>query len=206
MKIPSKPGCFHLMCQMQMLDHIAAHSLMVSRVALLLSDHLLQQNLSIDRDLVATAAILHDITKPRSLSTGENHAETGEVLLRDLGFPAVGRIVGQHVVLDDYPASHPPTEAAIVNYADKRVLNDRIVSLAERMEYILDRYGRTPEREQKLRWLWNKTIDLERKLFTFIPFQPDGLFAHIDMHRFESDYTAYLRHKANGGQAKASAK
>ena len=202
MKTPAKRNCFHLMFQMQMMDHIAAHSLMVCRVALLLSDHLLQQGVPIDRDLVATAAILHDITKPRSFSTGENHAQTGEILLRDMGFPAVGRIVGQHVVLDEYPVSQTPSEAEIVNYADKRVLNDQVVSLAVRMNYILDRYGKTTEREQKLRWLWDKTIDLEHKLFSFVAFPPDGLAAHIDQNRFDADYAAYLRQKANGGQAK----
>jgi uncharacterized protein len=203
MRIPSKIECFQLMTQMRMLDHIAAHSLMVSRVALLLTDRLIRQGASVHRGLVATAALLHDITKPRSLTTGENHAETGGELLRDLGFPELGRIVAQHVVLERDSTARFPTEAEIVNYADKRVLNDQVVTLAERMDYILARYGRTPALKQKLQALWNRTIVLEKKIFAAAVFRPERLADRTDLKKFDADYASYLRHKHNGRQASA---
>ena len=39
----------------------------------------------------------------------------------------------------------PLREAEVVNYADKRVLHARVVSLAERFADLKVRYGRTPE-------------------------------------------------------------
>jgi putative nucleotidyltransferase with HDIG domain len=180
MRIPSKIECFQLMTQMRMLDHIAAHSLMVSRVALLLTDRLIRQGASVHRGLVATAALLHDITKPRSLTTGENHAETGGELLRDLGFPELGRIVAQHVLLERDSTARFPTEAEIVNYADKRVLHDRIVSLDERMAYILERYGDTPEYRARLRWLWDISNLQEKRIFAEMPFSPAGIELHME--------------------------
>lgn len=201
MRTPSKLECFQLMLQMAMMDHIAAHCLMVRRVGLLLADHLDRQGVPVHRNLVASAAMLHDITKSRSLTTGENHAETGGLFLRNLGFSEIGHIVEQHVVLDDSPPSRFPTETEIVNYADKRVLNDKIVSLSVRMDYILDRYGQTRALEKKLRWLWEKSVDLEEKIFALIPFTPEELMAHTDPKKFEADYADYLRYKDNAGQA-----
>jgi putative nucleotidyltransferase with HDIG domain len=200
MHIPSKIECFELMTRMRMPDHIAAHSLMVRRVALLLTDRLTRQGASVYRSLVAASALLHDITKPRSLTTGENHAATGGELMQDLGFPEVGRIVAQHVLLECDAQAGFPTEAEIVNYADKRVLDDRVVTLTERMDYILARYGRTPARKQKLQALWDRTIVLEKKIFAAAVFSPEGLAGHSDLEKFTADYAGYLRHKHNGGQ------
>jgi uncharacterized protein len=87
----------------------------------------------------------------------------------------VGRIVSQHVRLEQQVGTAFPTAAQIVNYADKRVLHDRIVSLAERMGYILERYGVNPERKRDLESLWEKTERLQESLFALLPFAPDDL-------------------------------
>lgn len=172
-KIPSEEECRRLAAGMGMMEHIAAHSLQVCRVALLIADHLKQDGL--DRELIRAAALLHDITKTRSLETREDHAETGERLLAGLGYPEVGRIVGQHVHLEDRGAFAQPTEAGIVNYADKRVLHEEIVPLGERMGYILEKYGRTPERKRELLLLWKKTEIFEKRLFDRLPFAPGDI-------------------------------
>jgi uncharacterized protein len=172
-KIPSEGDCHRLISEMGMMEHIVAHSLQVCRVALFLTDRL--DLSSLNRELIQAAALLHDITKTRSFRTQEAHAETGEHLLAGLGYPEVGRIVGQHVRLNHYHAEAIPTEAAIVNYADKRVLHDRIVSLGERMEYILERYGQEADRRRYILLLWEKTRELEEGLFGRLPFVPDDL-------------------------------
>ena len=75
MQIPTIEQCYHLMCEMKMMDHIVRHSLQVCRVATFLA-----QNLNADSitgsiiDLIRAAALLHDITKTRSFKTEENHA------------------------------------------------------------------------------------------------------------------------------------
>jgi putative nucleotidyltransferase with HDIG domain len=175
MRIPSKRQCFELFRDMRMLDHIVAHSLQVCRVALLIADRLEEGPLRLNRDLIQAAALLHDITKTRSFTTGENHAQSGEGLLGELGFPEVGYIVGRHVRLDRYDAGQPIAEVEVVNYADKRVLHDRVVSLEERMAYILERYGREADFRQRLQWLWEQTRLLEERLFTRLPFAPEAL-------------------------------
>jgi putative nucleotidyltransferase with HDIG domain len=155
--------------------HIQDHSCMVCRVALVLTDGLIDAGMGINRPLVEAAALLHDITKPRSFKTGENHAQTGGAYLVSLGFPEVGQIVRQHVVLDHYCSGNTPSEAEVVNYADKRVLHDRVVSLDNRMTYIYERYARTPERQELLQELWRNTRNLERRLFSYLTFTPDRI-------------------------------
>jgi len=193
MEIPTKPACFKMMNEMGMMDHIVAHSLMVCRVSILLADTLAGQGISIDRRLVSSSSLLHDITKTRSFSTGENHALTGDTFLREKNYPELASIVGAHVRLSAYSSSTNPSETEIVNYADKRVLHDQVVTLKERMTYILERYGKSREMDRKLQLLWDKTVELETKLFEFMPFSPDELEHHIDMEKYRADLIAYGR-------------
>jgi uncharacterized protein len=174
-RIPSRKQCYQLLHQMEMPDHIVAHSLQVCRVAIVLVEDLKTCRMNLNQDLIEASALLHDITKTRSFKTNENHAVTGNQLLTGLGYPEVGHIVGQHVRLDEYLSSEPLNEAEIVNYADKRVLHDEVVSLRARMCYILKRYGKEPEHRQRIRWLWEKTEQLEDRLFSWLSFPPHKL-------------------------------
>jgi putative nucleotidyltransferase with HDIG domain len=167
------------MCRMQMLENIVAHSIQVYRVGMCLVDHLKLQDCQLNGQLVQAAALLHDITKTRSFETEENHALTGEQVLTDFGYPQVGNLVRQHVRLDNYSEAQNLSEAVIVNYADKRVLHDRVVSLDERMGYIQERYGTQPEHKRRIQLLWEKTAALEKHIFKLLPFSPDELDHHL---------------------------
>jgi putative nucleotidyltransferase with HDIG domain len=164
------------MADMEMMDHIIAHSIQVSRVAVLITDSLNDGGAKLNLDLVRTAALLHDITKTRSLKTAEPHSLTGAKLLCEWGYPDVGNIVGQHVRLNEYSMTSDPHEEEIVNYADKRVLHDRVVSLDKRMDYIMQKYGdNKEENRRRILWLWDKTKELEEKFFKNMPFLPEDL-------------------------------
>lgn len=173
---PTPDQCRRMMAAMDMPAHIVAHSTQVSRVALWLCDAINRVAPRLDRDLVQAAGLLHDITKARSFSTGENHAASGEIYLAQQGFGRVGRIVAQHVKLDVFDPAGDPSEAEVVNYADKRVLHDRIVSLDHRMAYILEIYGADdPSRQQRILGLWEETRRLEAKLFGELTCGPEAV-------------------------------
>jgi len=169
-----KEAC-RLFCDMEMLAHIQDHSFQVCNVALFLADRLKPAGVCLNRNLIESAALLHDITKTRSLTTRENHARTGGQLLAAMGYREVGDIIRQHVMLDDYDGDGPPGEAHIVNYADKRVLHDKVVSLEQRKEYILQRYGVEPSVRERILLLWKKTERLERRIFYHLSFLPQDL-------------------------------
>lgn len=179
------------MCEMKMMDHIAAHSIRVCQVAMFLVDHLNAHVGDLNRDLIQASALCHDITKTRSFETGENHADTARDLLRNSGYPEVSRIVGQHVRLDAYVMSGAVSEAEIVNYSDKRVLHDRVVSLEERFDYIMERYARDGEDRERIRFLTGKTAELGRRIFDRLPFTPDALERHLDPEIYKLDLNAY---------------
>jgi uncharacterized protein len=191
MQIPTIEQCYHLMCDMKMMDHIVAHSMQVCRVATFLTDHLKAQQNHLNFNLIRAAALLHDITKTRSFNTDENHALTGDQFLTDRGYPEVGDLVRQHVVLDDYSTSKIPVEADIINYADKRVLHDEIVDLDRRLDYILERYAKKAEDRERISLLWKKTKHLENIIFSELPLSPGDLNRILNAKDQSLDLTEY---------------
>lgn len=169
------------------------HSLTVCHVAITLTDLLLKNGWKLNRDLVRASAMLHDITKTRSFETGENHAQTGGVLLEQMGYESVGSIVAQHVCLDTYEAPLMIGEVQIVNYADKRVLHDQIVSLEDRKNYIIERYGHMPEAAGKIEWVWRETLKIEAALFNAIGYAPDCLLELLQPEKLRRDYSKYCK-------------
>ena len=193
MKIPTVNQCYQMISEMQMMDHIVIHSLQVCRVATFLTGHLNKQNYGLNFDLIQSAALLHDITKTRSFKTREDHALTGGLYLAKRGYPEIGELVRQHVSLDDYPHPVELGERQIINYADKRVLHDQVVSLDKRMDYILEKYGETPELTEQIHWLWEKTVELEAKIFDDLTVVPRELNRLLNNWDFTQDFAAYQK-------------
>ncbi|MBW2650223.1 MAG: HDIG domain-containing protein [Deltaproteobacteria bacterium] len=172
MRIPARRECYHIMYRMKMMDHIVVHSIQVCRVAMFLANSL---EADINPDLVQAAALLHDITKTRSIETREDH------------------IVGQHVLLDEYFASDSPTEADVVNYADKRVVHDKVATLTQRIDYIMERYGIEPKRREYIRMLCERTKTLEERLFHFCSFSPADLETLLGPDNCFAEFSDYSR-------------
>jgi putative nucleotidyltransferase with HDIG domain len=151
------------MAQYGMLPNIIAHSLQVMRVSLAVTDHL-KNGVSVNRDLVAAAALLHDITKTRSFVTKERHDASGGELLRELGFPRVAEIVEQHVTIRNVNLHGELEEREIVYYADKRVLHETIVTIDERVNDIMQRYGAVEEIRSLILQNKSQVFTVERKI------------------------------------------
>ena len=180
--IPSIEMCFHLMDKYQMLENIKAHSIVVTKVAHLIARGLRDAGLDISLKKTTAGALLHDIGKTDSLYSGENHSEIGQQICLQNHFYEIADIVREHVILKDYNLSDNYSEKEIVYYSDKRVNHDKIVTLEERLNYILGRYGRNQER---LHQLITKNFELckkvEEKLFSKLDFSHESL-AHLVKH------------------------
>jgi putative nucleotidyltransferase with HDIG domain len=179
--IPNLAACAALMEQHGMLANIRAHSLVVARIAELLATELRKTSIQPpELQLCVSGALLHDIAKTPCLTSGCNHAKEGAELCRSLGFPEIAEIVAGHVVLPDFS---PERYAAgifsaqeIVYYADKRVRHDQIVSLPERLDYILDKYSGGDARKQEgIQENFRRCEQLENHMFSFLDFIPDSL-------------------------------
>lgn len=180
---PSLAECIGLMEQYGMLANIRHHSLVVARLAEQLHAGLCAfapERPPTDRNLVISGALLHDIAKTPCLGSNCDHAKAGAEICRQHRFPEIAAIVEQHVILWDYDperyqAGHF-TAREIVYYADKRVRHNVVVNLNERLEYILDHYGKgNSERRKLIRENFNKCITLEHHLFHWLPFGPKDL-------------------------------
>jgi len=156
-----------------MLPNIREHSFRVMEVASFLAEALAAAGFDLHLPLVTVGALLHDLGKTPCLGTLTNHAELGAGFLEELGYPHVAQVVREHVHLDgNILDPRPLREAEIVNYADKRVLHEEVVTLAARFADLKVRYGRTPEALARIQATEVRARVLEDKLFAPLSLTP----------------------------------
>jgi len=182
--VPDIAQCFRYMDKYAMLPNIRRHSIIVARVAWQIVEELNTSELATasvsDQEFVIAGALLHDIAKTPCLKKDCDHAQTGAEICNRLGYPEIACIVAEHVILKDYDISRYRqgifTAREVIYYADKRVRHEEIVSLDDRLEYILENYGMG---DQVLHGLikenFDKCVQLEQYFFSFLPFPPDLL-------------------------------
>lgn len=195
--VPSINECLALMDEHKMLDHIKAHSFKVARVAETLILKMDQSKIGKslpNLQLVLAGALLHDIAKTHCLNNKCNHARLGGDICIELGYTDIGEIVREHVMLCDFSPNRYQQgkfmAKEIVYYSDKRVMHDTIVSLDERLDYIIEYYGNNSEKRHRLiRKNFQLCRDIEEHLFSFINFAPDDLDQYVSSKPFtQTDY------------------
>ena len=139
MAIPTKEQCLKILQDNNVPDNIIAHSKAVCDFAMKVVGLLEKKGINVNRGLIAAGALLHDIKK-----LSANHVIGGYELVKSLGFPEVATIIKKHGLyyLEDEEFIPQTWEEKIVFYADKRVKDDKIVSIGERFEYIKQRYNK----------------------------------------------------------------
>jgi len=182
LNLPDPPTCLAILARHNTPDHVIRHSQAVCVVALHLTHKLFSQGYPLNEALVRAAALLHDVTKAYSFKVRLDHALTGAKLLKKLGYPEVGQIVGQHVRLSRSRPKGRISEVEIVNYADKRVVDDRITTLRERLHYIRSRYGRSPEALARIDKFSSLSFQLEEEIFAVLPDGPEQLL-QVDVEK-----------------------
>lgn len=181
--VPSPAACLALMAEFGMLAHIREHSLLVQEVACTLGRELMAVGHELDLDLIAAGALLHDLGKTPCLGTDQDHALWGAAVLTARGYPAVAQVVAEHVrVNQDGTDPRPLREAEVVNYADKRVLHTRVVSLTARFADLKRRYGRTAAILSRIQANEEISFRLEAKIFASLSITPDDLM-HLNQRR-----------------------
>jgi uncharacterized protein len=172
MSIPSRKQCLALMEHIGMPAHIQKHSIMVAEVAVYLGCLLNRNSTRLNLPLVEASALLHDLGKSESLKTGEKHEEVGARMLRERGYFLLAPIVQEHVSMDPEWLKGPISESLLVNYADKRVKHDEIVSVEERFYDLGMRYGRTKERKAAILDRLQLYLILEKRIFGHLTVAP----------------------------------
>lgn len=175
--LPDPETCREILAEHQVPPHIRRHSEQVARIARRLANELRQcGGATLDAALVEAGALLHDVAKAPCLASHRDHALEGGRILRGLGYEEIAAIVERHVELGAWEPEGEVTEAEVLNYSDKRVRHEEVVSLSDRFEDLLLRYGKKSEEARaRICRTWQTMLELERKIFAHLPFGPEGL-------------------------------
>ncbi len=174
--IPSEKQCIEFMDVYEMPRHIRDHSVMVEKIATMLTVALRETGVILSLEMVRAGALLHDIAKFSCLGSGEDHSAKGREICILNGLDEVAEIVGEHVRIMDHRMEGPITEKEIVYYSDKRVNHDAVVTLEERLRYLLERYASGMHSVGRA-IMENFEIcrQVERKIFRGLGFRPEDL-------------------------------
>lgn len=148
---PDEKACIFLWNKYEMLPNIREHSLTVAKIASAIAKAAFQQGYSINPALVKAAALLHDLAKTWCIRHGGSHAQLGASwALMETGNYGISQGVLLHV---HWPWKLPEGEnlcilPIIIMYADKRVKHSVCVTLKERFDDLLIRYGKTTQARQ----------------------------------------------------------
>lgn len=113
-------------------------------------------------NLIKKAALVHDIARME-----RHHAEAGADILKKEGYADLVELVRRHHSVDPVCADEncPVAMEELFFYADKRVKEDRIVTLEERFQSSFQKCN-TEEAKNKHHRLYEKSTDIEKRIET----------------------------------------
>ena len=119
-------------------EHIIQHSIAVADKAVEIAKRIQAAGHSVDIEVVESGALLHDIGRVKS--QGFRHALEGSKILRKYGLPdSIIRIAETHSLDSLWPRT---IEEKIVCYADKIVKGTHEISVHDRFNLWMKRYGK----------------------------------------------------------------
>lgn len=201
--IPDNHECYILLSKYHVPKNIIKHSEQVQKIAVYLASRLNKAGEHVNVKLVSAAALLHDIARPVDFKNYDNfnsedvkvwknikrkysgkHDIVGYNLLKDT-YPEVAKIIKCHAYMTLTTKDAPKTwEEKIVNYADKRVSHEKIVTLKERFSEGKLRWKKEyPEKEERDTILVDRIHrKAEKEIFDKVQQNPEKLKNYIIKH------------------------
>lgn len=164
---PDEAACMALWRKYGMLPNVQRHSRLVAHIATALATRASGLGLAVDVAAVRAAGLLHDIAKTYCLRHGGSHAQVGASwCMAETRHPGIAQGVLLHV---QWPWPLPDGNGIcalpfFVIYADKRVRHDVCVTLDERFDDLLTRYGRNEAARASIREAHEQGKAIERAL------------------------------------------
>lgn len=173
MNIPTKGEILDLFEEYDVPDNIRRHCALVGKIAGFLARMLREAGEDVNVELAEAGGQLHDLDKLMTLKTDKHGLVTKEILTRK-GFPEVAHVAEMHRFIHCINDDLDSWETKIVNYADKRVKHDELVSVKERAEDLLSRYPEFAASKEQQKGV--KTVyKLEKEIFSKIGLKPEEL-------------------------------
>lgn len=164
---PDDEECFALWRKYEMRPNIQRHSLLVAHIAETLAKMAEAKGIPANPASTRAAGLLHDIAKTWCIQHKGSHALIGAAWTgMETGNPAIAQGVLLHV---HWPWQLPAGDELfclpiLVLYADKRVRHDQCVTLEERFDDLLVRYGKSPNARAGIRKSLEQAMNIETAL------------------------------------------
>ncbi|WP_294447185.1 HD domain-containing protein [uncultured Mailhella sp.] len=174
--VPDEEHCALLWDKYDMMPNIREHCRGVARVAVEIvrraeARGVIPESRPLTVPLARAAALLHDLAKSYTIRHGGSHAQLGSAWVREeTGNPLLAQAVLFHVEwpwsgtgMDD--VKDPMRLPVIVAYADKRVRHSEVVSIKERFDDLLVRYGISPDKVDNIAANYAHVQAVEQAIF-----------------------------------------
>jgi putative nucleotidyltransferase with HDIG domain len=151
---------------------VLKHSLKVNEVAMFLGKKLVKKGKKINLNLLDVASLLHDIGKKLSDETDLNHVDAGAKILQKGNLEKIAEIIKKHSINSIIEKEKIPQtwEEKLIYYTDRRVKEDNLVSIDERLKDMKKRYPKIKSMIEKVK---PKIKELEDEIFGIIRIDPD---------------------------------
>lgn len=136
---PDAAACERLLKKYETPDDIVAHCRQVNELALRMADLLEKKGVVMDKGLLSSACLLHDIARLQP-----KHEDFGSKLLLKEGYPRAAMLIASHM---DLPEDYQPKadETALLYAADKFARYNRIQPFEKTLGELQTRYGDNPD-------------------------------------------------------------
>ena len=126
-------------------EHVQRHCDEVARVSVLIAEGLNERGFELNVEELRGAALVHDV-----LRTEKEHDRLGAEVLMNMELPREAELVRRHMTYHPFNHADRFEEIDVLCLADRLVKEDCYVGLDERMQYLIDKPGKTPERTEKI--------------------------------------------------------
>ncbi len=208
MNLPTLQHCQELFEQYKVPGTVKEHCKTVHKVAIFLAGELQREGYPIKVEVIAPFSLLHDFMKAvvlerltdppynyqptpdevqmhqklREQYKGHSETYVTYLLLKE-EFPEFAHLFLELDGLTRNPKAEVSEETRFIHYVDWRVLGNKVVPLAQRMNYIYERYGHWI-RKRNINWedVQQEQYDYERKLFNHLLFTAEELGEKINLN------------------------
>jgi uncharacterized domain HDIG len=157
--------CEELLQAADLPERVKEHCRAVSKISVDIAEALNKKGCELDAQLCGRAGLLHDISR-----TEDDHDEKGRAFLERQGLVREAEITGAHLGKGinfnvSFDIDHNIiSENEVVYLADKLVMGAKRVTLQQRFESALKRYGNDPEAESAIREKYKQALSVQSRV------------------------------------------
>ena len=147
-------------------ERVLRHSMAVNNFALKLARKFNKEGVNVNIEMIDIGSLLHDIGRKLAKKNKIRHAIAGKDIATKENLSEIKNIIGNHGLFSVFDKNALKTwEEKIVFYSDKRVEEDRVSSLDERLYGLIQRHQKD---EDEIRKAWPFVKNIEKEILGVI--------------------------------------